>query len=164
VNNLGKDIITHKELVDLVKPDLEKIAKNIAKDMEQYSLNTIVRFYLDYNPLEYKRRYAMPFILTTSKIKKKRDGYEIIVKYISDDLSFYHGHRDDKVFDGPFLQGYHGGPIARATGWRMVKGTNGKKYKKATGFSYSPAPQMTPSPWERILDYAKYVYNGEEIK
>jgi len=64
------------------------------------------------------------------------DGYLLRFTY-----SFTHiaGHKYPSViFYGPFLQGYHGGPIMEADGYE--KDYRGKMV--ATGYHYNPAPQM----------------------
>lgn len=154
-----------QQILDCVDDDIQKIAQSISRDLEKYSLTVIQRFYLDYDPQIYKRQYALPFVLNSGKIKKVDDGYyKVTMKYTYDDLFLHHGQNDWDVFNGPFVQGYHGGPIRRASGWNNVKSSKGNYYKKASGYIVSPAPQTIPSPWKEILTYAKYRYNAKEVK
>ena len=156
-----------KEILNAAKDGLKEIAKSVQNDLEEYSLSAIQSFYLDYDPSQYNRWHAMfltfPFVLNYGKIKETNDGYEVRMKYTYDDLYAYHNEKSYYVFNGPFVQGYHGGPRRTATGWQTVKSAKGNYYKKATGYEFSPAPRMWPSPWQKILQYAKYRYNGQEI-
>lgn len=128
-----------KEVRKLTKPELKKIASQIKRDLEKKSISAIANFYADYNPEKYNRKYAMPFIINDATIKETADGWLVDIRYTTDDLYSWHGAKTEYVFDGPFIQGYHGGPIRGGS-----------------------APISIPSPWNAIRDYAVYMYNAIE--
>ena len=67
-------------------------------------------------------------------INKIEDGYVVTFLYSDDYLTTEHNN-DAAVFDGSFVHGYHGGKYA----WGHL----------------ANAPQMMPSPWEILEDYAE---------
>ena len=144
-------IIDEKEVLEIVKPELMKIAMDVCRDMKKYSFSVIVDFYGDYSPTKYNRLFQLPKIWNKPELKETDDGYCIKFIYSFDGLSAKHPDPHDFwVFNGPFVQGYHGGPIKKKDENGIVR--------------MMPAPQMYPSPWDRILTFAKYMYNAEEIE
>ena len=132
-----------KEIIKELKPDTKKMIMKIYQDVEKKSFEYIQEFYRDYSPKIYKRLGAMPRIWVTPEISETDNGYKILFTYSDEGLNTQHGDDASNVFMGPFVQGYHGPPYGY-----------GGLYE---------APQMVPSPWERIFSYAKYKYGAEEI-
>ena len=149
-----------KEVYKLTKPELKKIAKKIQKDIERKSILAIADFYADYSPA-YHRKYALPFILNSSTLEEIDNGWIVKMDFTSKDMYSRHRGRTEYVYNGPFVQGYHGGPIPEGHDWYLEVGATGY-YWKAGYVTYSPAPQMIPSPWNTIRDYAVYMYNAVE--
>lgn len=132
-----------EEIINALKPELKKEMKNVTQDMLHYSYSAIGEFYKDYRPRVYKRLGAMPTIVVLPKLEETKYGYKLTFMYSSDGLEASHSERSENIFEGPFVQGYHGPPWGK-----------GGVYE---------APQMAPSPWERILFYAKNKYNATEL-
>lgn len=130
---------------DYIRKELKKIALQVVKDMSKATENAVSAFYSDYRPHAYVRRYGMknPFKVTTDD---SEDGViKVLFTYSSDFIS---GHNNpDIIFQGPFEQGYHGGPH------RSGDIVEGSFSNIANRKQYGPAPKMSPSPWEMIEEY-----------
>lgn len=133
-----KDVIKiPKEVVDEI---LKAKAYDVVDDIKMITDKAISAFYADYTPITHKNRsldyknvwgIRRPYDYKISKIP---NGYRVEFNYSPD---FVTGHKNpDVVFSGPFMEGYHGGPIRKGV----------------------PAPKMSPSPWEMILDYVNSKY------
>lgn len=145
-----------KDLKKIIRQDANKIIKETVK----VSRNAISNFYADYSPYKYHRVYGLknPFYIKTKEID---NGYNITFTYAS---AYIHGHEHaynggypSVIFYGPFLQGFHGGPVKEGDDWYWAMGHGGKPYLKAGTINYYDAPQMEPSPWEIISDFAKNI-------
>lgn len=134
-----KNITIPKEVIDEV---LKNKAQEVVADIKMVTDKAISAFYADYTPITHKNRkldyhnvwgIRRPYDYTITKLPSG-NGYRVEFTYSSD---FVTGHKNpDVVFNGPFMEGYHGGPIRKGV----------------------PAPQMSPSPWEMILDYVNSKY------
>lgn len=121
---------------DYIRREIKKIGLKYIHDMSKASNNAISAFYSDYKPRFYQRVFGLKPIY---QIDTSYTGevMRIVFTYDSDYIT---GHdNSDIIFEGPFEQGYHGGPIRRGN--------------KKTGYTYSPAPQMSPSPYDMIEDF-----------
>ena len=167
------DYIDEKELQKMVGSDLRERAEAIIDDMRKYTFQTMWEFYMDYYPHKYRRLYSL--IASGGKkvggntfphatIKKRGNGYQIQLTYDSSIMKAMHNDgyewggmdRGDLIFNGPFVRGYHGGPIFTVDSYKLVPPSN----YIVDQYHYEPAPQMIPSPWERIFGYAQMQYNG----
>lgn len=154
---MGKKFtISNKEIIDVVNNDLEKRCMDIYKDIEKYSFSVISDFYLDYTPAIYKRKFGLPRLWTKPDIKRNKNKYSITFIFEAQNMSVKHSPEDiHNIWNGAFLQGYHGAPILTANGISNV-------ITREQLTSFVPAPKFDPSPWERIRDYAVYKYNAKE--
>ena len=163
---------TLTQLNKLVDDDLKEYANEIIEDIKLASSDICFNFYLDYHPMGYKRNYSLYYGFynyTHPKpvIKKIKDGYQLQLIYRSSVIAQYHndgyqwdGHdRSYYIFNGPFLQGYHGGPRFVVDSYKLD--SRGKHV--VDEYHYEPAPQTKPSPWESILKYAMDKYNAYEL-
>lgn len=154
------DYIDKKELKKITEPELKKVVNEIIDDMDYQSFKAIETFYHDYHPFEYDRWYSLYKMWKKPKVTAQEDGgYIIEFSWESNALSYAHEKpRNEYVFNGPFEQGYHGGPIFVVDSYKKdIKG----RYVIDT-YHYEDAPRMTPSPWEIIRDYAIKKYNAYE--
>ena len=148
--------MTAKEKEDIVKQieqEADKIlmkeVKKIVVDMNRLNRDVIFEFYEDYTPHIYERKFGMFGLseLCHANIKKidndNEYGYRITYDY-SPDLIVGHSGNEEVIFNGPFEQGYHGGPDS--------------KYGRVIGAP--PIAQMSPSPWEIISRYAIEKYDA----
>lgn len=124
------EYIDKKMLQEIVKP----YAYKVFKDLSQESHYVINKFYSDYDPFSYKRTYGMKNLFMPSMKPTKR-GYIVEFTYSVDYLTTEH-KSDEAVFDGSFINGWHGGKYA----WGHLK-------------EYTP--RMQPSPWDLLEDYVK---------
>lgn len=132
---------------DYVRREIKKIGLKYIHDMTKASNNAISAFYSDYKPLTYQRVFGL------KPIYKIKTSYEepIMTIVFTFDSNYITGHKNSGViFNGPFMQGYHGGPIKRKSDSGVEEGSFSaiKTHK-----SYSPAPKMSPSPYEMIEDF-----------
>lgn len=163
------DYLDEKELKEIIDSELKKQIKEIVDDMRHFSFEVLWSFYLDYSPAHYARRYSLIAQGDTANstfprvnVKNVKNGAIIEFIYDSSIMSVFHPERYDKgerIFEGPFMQGYHGGPIFTVDSYKLD--SRGKYV--IDDYHYEPAPQMLPSPWERILNYARYKYGAYEI-
>lgn len=123
---MGKSkYFSEEEIHDMLKPYAYKAFKDLANE----SYRVIDEFYRDYSPEIYKRTFGMKNLFSP-KMKKIENGYYIEFTYSADFLTTE--HRDDvAVFDGSFVEGWHGGQYA----WGNLK-------------EYTP--RTTPSPWRQL--------------
>lgn len=130
--------INEKDIHDMLKP----YAYKIIKDLSYQSHKAIDDFYSDKVfdggtsciPAIYKRTYGMKNLFRPS-MKRTENGYVVEFTYSVDFLTTEH-RSNDAVFDGSFINGFHGGLYA----W---------------GHKKPFVPQTTPSPWESISLYVK---------
>lgn len=140
------DLISEEEILKIVEPEIQAYAQEIAYDLYSKSLEEIMAFYSDYSPRVYSRSYAMPGIVENPQISNNGRNWEITINFNggsggNNSLGGVHSKgQGGNIFDGPFVQGYHGPPWGK-------------------GGLY-PAPRMFPSPWVAIRDYAVSKYNA----
>lgn len=156
------DYIDMKELNQLVDDDLREYAREVCADVNRKTFDISWNFYRNYSPMYYRRKYSLianekgGLSYSTwprSSIQKNSEGYQIEFTWDSSMMETLHSQekgwggesKGELIFDGPFIQGYHGGPVG---------------FKSDNGKIYSPAPQMSPSPWESILEYMINTYNA----
>lgn len=142
--------IADPEVAAQVKAIMKQDVYKIMKETSRVSRDAIDAFYGDYSPQYYQRVWGLKNLFDID-LSEKDDGYLLRFTY-----SYGHigGHKNPSViFYGPFLQGYHGGPIMEADGYEYDY--RGKPV--ATGYHYNPAPQMQPSPWDRIKTFAENI-------
>lgn len=121
-----KNYLSDAECREFVLPYAEKFAV----EMKAESASAIAKFYGDYTPIVYKRKFGL-FGMWEQKITPDGRGYLVETKYSS--AFFGASHRSDSaVFEGSFVQGWHGGPQA----WGGISRYNTHK--------------TSPSPWELI--------------
>ena len=126
-----------KDLIhDLLKPYAHKVVKDLAVE----SYNVIEHFYRDkvfndnttWKPALYQRTYGMKNLFREKMIKTDK-GYTIEFTYSADYLTTDHRSNAD-VFDGSFVNGWHGGKFA----WGHLK---------------QETPRTYPSPWMLLTSY-----------
>lgn len=131
---VASDFIDIKPIVinsEEFKQEVYKVHKRIVSK----SREVIDDFYNHYTPIVYQRTWGLKNMMQ-STMQKTDDGY--LLTYIYSSAYFPTSHRDDgAAFNTAFVQGYHGGPLA----WG--------KYPRINN------PQMKPSPWESIVDFAR---------
>lgn len=135
----NNDLIISKEIIDEV---IKAKAYDVIDDIKQITDMAISNFYADYTPITHKNRkldyhnvwgIRRPY---EYKLIKISNGYKVVFDF---DSAFVTGHDNpDIIFEGPFEQGYHGGP-------------------RRDGL---PTPQTSPSPWEMIRDYVDQKYGS----
>lgn len=133
-----KGLLTKKQIEELLRPTIEKVKK----DMAYAGFDAMKAFYNDYTPTIYDRSYGMYGILL-NEIEEKSipNGIELFFKYSASDIEKPDHHGDvSAVFALPFMQGYHGA------------------LRIPNGVSLAFTPRLRPSPWERIVSYAKKNY------
>ena len=118
-----------------VKAIMKKDVYKIMKEASRVSRDAIDTFYGDYQPEYYQRVYGLKDLFNID-LEENDGGYTLRYTYSFANIS---GHTNPSViFYGPFIQGYHGGPMR-------------------TGNGSVSAPQMSPSPWEIIEDFANNI-------
>ena len=117
-------------LREMVKP----YAYKVFKDLSEQSHYVIDSFYKDYTPRVYQRTYGMKNLFRPS-MKPIKNGYSVEFIYSVDYLTTEH-RSDETVFDGSFINGWHGGQYA----W---------------GHEKEFTPRMQPSPWDLLQLYVK---------
>lgn len=128
-------LLDDKEVYEILKP----YAYKIVKDFAEASRNAIDKFYSDYDPIYYKRTWGMKNLFKP-ELKRIDGGYQITFTYSSEFFAGMH-RNDNAVFEGSFVEGWHGGPAA----W-------GGRPRKTN-------PKTSPSPWEMIEDF----YNNYKL-
>ena len=140
-------LLSEDQIRQIIK---NKYAPVVVDDILDISDYAIAEFYDDYprggRKMKYKRKYGL-LNMYRHEVKDTPDG--IVVEFVYS-FRYITSHKMPSViFYGPFMQGYHGGPRISNN---VVEGSFSKiKSKK----QYGPAPQMSPSPWDIIADYAK---------
>lgn len=124
----AKDLIPEAEIQNIILP----YALKYLRDMSSFSLSAIAAFYGDYNPKMYKRKFGL-VNMWQGEASPIPMGYSATMEYSSDYFGASH-NSDEAVFNGPFMQGYHGGPEA----WGHIRNV----------------PKMSPSPWELIETFS----------
>lgn len=123
----SSDYISSEELQEIVLPYVLKYSR----DIHSYSTSVMNAFYSHYSPKIYQRKYGITRLWETD-ITPITNGYSVTTTY--SDAFFSASHNSDAdVFEGPFIQGYHGGPLA----WGHPR----------------DVPKMSPSPYELIEKY-----------
>lgn len=122
------EYLDEKTIHEILKP----YAYKIFKDLSYMSHKVINDFYADYSPDYYIRTFGMKNLFNPN-MRKIKNGWSVEFVYSFDNLTTEH-NSNIAVFDGSFVHGYHGGKYA----WGHIANT----------------PQMTPSPWEILEDYA----------
>lgn len=158
INNFLKEA----DIAEIVDEDMQKAVADIIEDMRIKTLEAMTDFYYDYVPMSYDkiyhpkiyyRKYSLIATAPHPKVTKTSNGYHIELLWNNKAMTERHPEpHDDFIFEGPFLQGYHGGPIRR-----VYKGIGGVIEDEW----WEDAPQSIP-PWEIILQYAKAKYNAYE--
>lgn len=120
--------IDEKTIHEMLKP----YAYKILKDLSYESHRVIDDFYGGYGPIMYQRTFGMKNLFKP-EMKKIKNGYEIVFTYSTDYLTTDH-RSNEAVFDGSFIQGWHGGKYA----WGHLK---------------ESVPRMEPSPWKSLELY-----------
>ena len=122
-----KDLISD----DMIQEMLLPFAIEYLINMSKISTEAINTFYGSYDPILYKRGMGLSH-MWEGEMTPIPKGYSATMAY--DSAFFSSSHRSDEhVFNGPFLQGYHGGPLA----WGHPRNV----------------PQTSPSPYEIIEQY-----------
>lgn len=116
--------ISDDEIQELVLP----YAIQYAQDIHSFSTAVMNAFYGDYSPKIYQRKYGLTRFWETDMAPIPK-GFKVTTTYSDAYFGASH-HSDEHVFNGPFLEGYHGGP-----------------------HKYTATPQMSPSPYEWIEQY-----------
>ena len=148
------DYIDMEEINQILEDDLKQVVTDICTDIRKLSKSVIEGFYADYTPHYYNRKGSLKSVIPYYTITPVEGGYEILAEWESADISNYHKYPHDAyVYNGPFLLGYHGGPHILSEKSGVVEET----------YLYTPAPQMSPSPWEILLSYIEKEYDGYEI-
>lgn len=122
---MSNSLITDKEIDEIMLP----MAITFAKDLSSYSISVINAFYSHYTPVLYQRKGGLNNMWQIDFAKNGTRGYDIIATYSSEFFSASHDS-DEDVFQGAFMQGYHGDS--------QVWGVHKK------------IPQMSPSPAKLI--------------
>lgn len=142
-------LLSQEEIHALIKPKAEKIMN----DIQDAAKTAIEEFYNDPNfhkgKFPYERTGSFTNFGNVGKYEEIENGYRLIFEYKSSDVTvnpwLYFKGSPKWAFDADFVHGYHGGP-------RPVV-LNGKKQ-----WAWNTVPQLTPSPWERILQYVDEKY------
>lgn len=124
---MADKLFTDSEIHDLTLP----FALQLVRDMDSYSESVINAFYGHYTPKMYQRQGGLNH-MWKADLNPMPDGYEVVITYSSALFGASH-NSDEEVFEGPFLRGYHGGPLA----WGHPRNV----------------PKMSPSPWELIEEF-----------
>lgn len=136
-----KDLFSSLDLDDI----LQENAKNVIIDIRKRTSIVLHEFYRDYDPVRYKRVKGMGHVLDHIDIDKKYTKTSWLLTFtFSEEGITKHGKKAGEVFNGPFMQGYHGGP-------HFAKSNDGWSYELVI------PPRLKPSPFERI---EKYVYDN----
>ena len=128
---MANSIISQDELISILQP----LAAKVADDFEMQSFNVISAFYGDYEPIMYERAFGM-YGMWKTEINPIEDGLSVVITYSS---ALIGGQNSQHKFAGPFMQGYHGGPLA----WGHPR----------------KVPKMSPSPYELIMEF----FNSYEL-
>lgn len=129
-------LIDKKELLKVAEPEIMSKIEEVKADMADAQLGAINAFYRDYHPKIYQRSGHLVNVSTS--VVKGTDKYSILFLYTG-------AGPNPQVFEGPFEEGYHGPPWGR-------------------GGRGHTAPQLAPSPWELIRDYAVGKYGASVME
>ncbi len=137
------------EVMNDVKKIMKQDVYKIMKETSKVSRDAIDMFYGDYSPKYYQRVFGLKNLFNID-LGETDDGYTLKFTYSFSNVS---GHANPSIiFSGPFIQGFHGGPIPE---YEYEIDERGKHV--VSNINYNPAPQMAPSPWDLIEEFANNI-------